>query len=126
MTDATHILVVDDEPDMCWALENILKLEGYHVTSATSGKKALRLAKDGDFEMAFIDVRLLDIDGIKLCRLIREALPETRAIAISGYLYHDDVVIQQGLEEGIFAEFISKPFDMDEIYRVVKKALQNY
>jgi len=123
MTYAAHILVVDDEPDICWALGNILQREDYHVTLVMNGKEALRLAKNRNFKVAFIDVKLLDMDGIELCRLLREAAPDTTRVVISGYLYRDDDVVQQGLKEGIFAEFIGKPFDLDEINQVVEKAL---
>ena len=123
MTYAAHILVVDDEPDICWVLGNILKRENYHVTLVMNGKEALRLAKERNFKIAFIDVKLLDMDGIELCRLLREAVPNTKRVAISGYLYRHDDDVQQGLKEGVFAEFIGKPFRLDEISQVVKKVL---
>lgn len=123
MTYAAHILVVDDEPDICWALGNILQREDYHVTLVMNGKEALQLAKDMNFKVAFIDVKLLDMDGIELCRLIREVAPDTTRVVISGYLYRDDDVVQQGLKEGVFAEFIGKPFNLDEINQVVEKVL---
>ena len=125
MADAPHILVVDDEPDMCWALENILKREGYRITSVMSGKKALRLTKVGDFKIAFIDVRLPDIEGIRLSQLISEVAPEIQVILISGYLYQDDNAVQVGLKEGAYVGFVGKPFDLDEIRLAVEKALGN-
>ena len=123
MTDLPHILVVEDEPDMSWALENTLKEEGYRITLTAHGKEALRLAKDGNFKIALIDAKLLDMDGIKLCRQIRQLAPETRVILISGYLYRGDKVVQDGLKDGVFRAFIGKPFDIDEVRRVVKEAL---
>ena len=67
------------------------------------GKEALRLAKNRSFKVAFIDVKLLDMDGIELCRLIREVAPDTTRVVISGYFYRDNDVVQQGLKEGVFA-----------------------
>lgn len=123
MTYAAHILVVDDEPDICWALGNILKREDCHVTMVMDGKEALQVAKDMNFKVAFIDVKLLDMDGIELCRLLREVAPDTMRVVISGYFYQDDDIVQQGLKEGVFAEFIGKPFNLDEISQVVEKVL---
>lgn len=123
MADLPHILVVDDEPDMCWLLENLLVGEGYRVTSAMDGKEALRLTKTGDFKMALIDLNLPDINGIELSRLIREVDPEIKPVVLSGYLYREDKLIQQCLSEGVFVGFIGKPCDADEILQVVKKAL---
>ena len=81
------------------------------------------MAKNRSFKVAFIDAKLLDMDGIELCRLIREAAPDTTRVVISGYFYRDDDVVQQGLKEGVFAEFIGKPFNLDEINKVVEKVL---
>ena len=125
MTDLPHILVVDDETDMSWVLENTLKNEGYRITSTEHGKEGLRLAKDENFKIALIDAKLLDMDGIKLCRQIRQIAPETRVILISGYLYQGDKVVQEGLKDCVFAAFIGKPFDIDELRMVVKEALRD-
>ena len=123
MADIPHILVVDDEADMCWALEHLLEREGYRVTSATSGKEALRSAKDGRFDVAFVDVRLADMGGVELSRQIKGVSPGTEIVLISGYLYEDDAAVQLGLKEGAYAGFIGKPFDLDEIRLAVRKAL---
>ena len=63
--------------------------------------------------------------GIKLCRQIRQLAPETQVILISGYLYQGDKVVQDGLKDGVFAAFIGKPFDIDDLRMVVKEALRN-
>ncbi|MCG2727207.1 MAG: response regulator [Candidatus Methanoperedenaceae archaeon] len=123
MTYEDRILVVDDESDICWAIGNILKREGYHITLFVKGKDALRLAKDMDFKIAFIVVKFLDMNWIKLCQMIKEASPETLVVVVSGYLYPDDDVVLQGLEEGIFEKFISKPFNLAQICQVVKNEL---
>ena len=119
-----HILVVDDEPDMCWILENILSSEGYQVTTATSGRKALELVGTNPFQVALIDVKLPDKDGIELATRISEMDAGIVIVMISGYFYPEDRAIQQGLAQGLYVGFISKPFELSEICSAVEKALE--
>lgn len=119
-----HILVVDDEPDICWVLENILKSEGYQVTAVTSGREALELAREKRFKVAFIDAKLPDVDGVELSNQIKEINPKAAIVIISGYFYPEDKAIEEGLTQGRYAGFVSKPFDLDEIRLAAKEALK--
>ena len=56
-------LIVDDEPDMCWILEHVLRQEACSVKKATSGKEAMALMKLNKFRMAFVDLKLRDMEG---------------------------------------------------------------
>ncbi|MBU4403964.1 MAG: response regulator [Actinobacteria bacterium] len=123
MTDKAKILVIDDELNVCWVLGNVLSGLGCRVTFVTNGREALKEVKHGNFRIAFIDIKLTDMNGIDLCRLIREDAPDTRLILISGFYSPNDDIIQQGLKEGLFAEFIGKPFTPDQISQAVKEAL---
>ncbi|KAF0249659.1 MAG: response regulator with CheY-like receiver AAA-type ATPase and DNA-binding domain [bacterium] len=114
-------LVVDDEIDMCWALENILKTNGLCLKSAVSGQEALQLIKLYHFQLAFLDAKLPDIDGLELARLIKIANPTIPIMMISGYFYKDDVMVQKALSEDLICGFISKPFLHSEIIKVLKR-----
>ena len=117
MSEKPHVLIVDDEADMCWALENVLKLEGYKTHTATSGKEGLELIRQlhPNIGMLFLDVKLPDIDGLKLSVTIRQQYPEIKIIIITGYYYRDSEAIQQGLANSLFDGFIGKPFNISEI-----------
>lgn len=117
------ILVVDDEPDMCWALENILSPEGYQIATATSGKKALELANETRFEVVFIDAKLPDVDGLELSSRIKETNPQAAIVMISGFFYREDQAIDERLENELCVSFIAKPFDLDEVRLAAKKAV---
>ena len=121
MTDPGElILIVDDEPDMCWALEHLLNKRGYTTRKALSAQEALKLMDQHRFACAFLDAKLPDMDGLELARRIREIAPETRIIMVSGYFYRDDVFIQDAISHGLIRDFISKPFLQEEIRRVSK------
>jgi len=111
------ILIVDDEPEMCWALENILSKTGWRVVKALSGLEALRLAETHELALAFVDAKLPDMEGLELARRLREIAPGLRIVMVSGYFYKDDDAVQKALSEKIIADFIGKPFKNEDILR---------
>jgi CheY-like chemotaxis protein len=113
------ILIVDDEPDMCWALEHLLNKQGYVTRKALSAQEALKLMEAHRFACAFLDAKLPDMDGLELARRIRERAPDMRLLMVSGYFYRDDVSIQEAISQGLIVDFISKPFLQAEILRVL-------
>ena len=121
--NGARILVVDDEKDMCWALNKILQLEGFGVTTAVSARAAIAAAKKKSFKVAFLDAKLPDVDGVELARQLRSLRPEIRCVLISGYLYNDDHIVQAGLEQGNICTFVSKPFLIHEVMRALQAAL---
>jgi len=119
-----RILVIDDEPDMCWALENILRPTGYAVTTATTGAEALELLAGEPYAAAFVDVKLPDMDGLELAASIRQRSPHTAIVLISGYYYQEDKTITERLQEDLFIGFISKPFDLKEVRLMAHQAVE--
>ena len=114
------ILIVDDEPDMCWALEYLLNKRGYITRKALSAQEALKLMEEHRFACAFLDAKLPDMDGLELARRIRERAPDMRLLMVSGYFYRDDISIQEAISQELIVDFISKPFLQAEILRVLE------
>ena len=112
-------LVVDDELEMCWVLENILRKNGFICIKALNAQEAIALAERQSFRMAFLDAKLPDIDGIDLARQLKESHPRLPIVIVSGYFYQDDLTIEMALQSGLISAFISKPFAHDEIVRVI-------
>jgi len=113
-------LIVDDEPDMCWALEYMLKKNGILSKRALSGQEAISLMELNRFRAAFLDAKLPDIEGLDLARRLRDIDPVIHIVMISGYFYRDDNDVQNALAEGLIKGFIGKPFDHDEILKAIK------
>jgi DNA-binding NtrC family response regulator len=130
MHELATILVVDDEPDMGWALANILRPAGYAVATAATGSEALALiaGREPPYAVAFVDAKLPDADGLELAAQIRQQSPQTAIVLISGYFYREDSAITKGLNKNLFAGFVAKPFDLNEIRltarRVVEQAIE--
>jgi CheY-like chemotaxis protein len=121
MTKANRvILIVDDEPDMCWVLEHVLASQGLVTQKALGARETLKLVEQQSFACVFLDAKLPDMDGLELARGIREMAPGTPIIMVSGYFYRDDLAIQEAISQGLIRDFISKPFLQEEILQVLR------
>ncbi len=113
-------LIVDDEPDMCWAFQNLLAQNNILSQNTLNGQEALELIRKVNFKAVFVDAKLPDIDGLDLAKKIKEIAWDLRLIMVSGYFYRDDPAIRKALEEGLISDFVSKPFQNQEILSVLK------
>ena len=116
------ILVIDDEPDMLWVLESVLRSQNFNVLKASTGAEALALAPKTELEIAFLDAKLPDMEGLEIARLFKLSHPSTKLIMISGYYYEHDDKIQDALRTGLIVHFIPKPFSNAAIVEAVKTA----
>ncbi len=117
------ILIVDDDPDVCWALEHALRGLDVRCIRALDGKSALQAARSHRVALALLDAKLPDIDGLELARQIRCSDPGVAVMLISGYFYRDDRTIQAALEDGRICGFIGKPFLHAEIVEAIGRIL---
>lgn len=116
-------LIVDDEPDTCWALEHILRKQGLRTRRALSAEYALRQVQQRHYALALLDAKLPDMDGLELARRIRVIDPGILIIIVSGYFYQDAPIIQEAQATKLIQDFVAKPFQHEEITRAVRKAL---
>ena len=119
-----EILVVDDEKDICWALDKGLVDEGVHITQVHRGEDAIQAVRGRSFDAAIIDVKLPGKSGIEVSRLIRELAPRLPIVMISGYHYVEDQPIQEGIQRGAYQGFISKPFELDEVSALLRRLIK--
>ncbi|MGA2541787.1 MAG: response regulator [Verrucomicrobiota bacterium] len=113
-------LIVDDEPDLCWALENLLSSKGLPCQKAQTAQAALDLMKAHRFQLAFLDVTLPDMNGLELARRLRNLDPFLRVVIVSGYLSKEAAAMAQAQAEGLICACINKPFLHEEILRVIQ------
>ena len=117
------VLVVDDDPDICWALEHVLGGIDVRCVRALDGQAALRLAHLYHPVLALLDAKLPDVDGLELARRLRAADPGMAVLVVSGYFYKDDPVIQASLDGRLIDGFIEKPFSHRDVIEMVSSAL---
>ncbi len=124
MSQTQTVLVVDDEPDVRWALSMILRRNGFAVSQAGSGGEAMQYLAKSACDLILLDAKLGDIDGVELARRIRsETSCPAPVILVSGYFYKDDSLIVQTLASGLIAAFVTKPFRHDDIMNAVRAVL---
>lgn len=114
------ILVVEDEPALVDTLEYSLTRQGYDVSVAVDGLKALEVARQVNPDLIVLDVMLPNLDGFEVCRILRQ---ETSApiIMLTARVEEVDKVV--GLEVGA-DDYLTKPFSMRELMARVKALLR--
>ena len=117
------VLIVDDDPDICWALEHVLQGIGVRCIRALDGQSALQAVRLNLLALALLDAKLPDIDGLELAQQLRKVQPGIPIVVVSGYFYKDDPTIQAALEQGLIRGFIEKPFSHSDVVEIVKAAL---
>ena len=113
------ILVIDDEPDMCWVMQQILLCEGHQSDAVTTAQDALARVGQRAYWCALVDLKLPDMDGRELVRQLRTVCPALPCVLVTGYLYTDDEAVQADLSAGVIVGFIAKPFTIEQIRGVL-------
>src|SRR5688572_9027625 len=116
-----RIMVVDDEEAIRSGLAEILVEEGYVVEQAGTGEAALARLREELFDLVCTDVRMPGMDGLELTERVKQESPETEVIVITGFASLQSAVdaVKRGAED-----YLSKPFDLDEVRLTVKRALE--
>lgn len=117
-----NILVVDDEKEICNAIEIYLKREGFNVYKAFDGIEALEILEENKVHLIILDVMMPKLDGIKTCLKIREK-ENIPIIILSAKSENLDKII--GLNSGA-DDYITKPFNHLELIARVKSQLRRY
>jgi len=118
-----RILVVDDEVDLVETVRYSLELEGYDVLVAYNGEEALNQARKENPDLILLDLMLPKLDGYKVCRLLKfdERYKHIPILMLTAKIQEKDKVT--GMETGA-NEYITKPFEMDELMKKVKGYLK--
>jgi DNA-binding NtrC family response regulator len=115
-----NILIVDDEPDMCWVVSQIIQSQGLNVVTAYTGEDACFKLANGDFSVVFLDAKLPDMDGLDVARHINTMkVGKPCVVLVSGYHYQDDPVVRNAQVEGIICYFLAKPFTNEELLSIL-------
>ncbi len=117
----SRILVVDDEHLIRWSLEQSLKKQGYEVMTAASGEDALRLVQDESPELMLLDIQLPGMDGLQVLEKVKELDGEIIVVMVTALGVLETAV--KAMRLGAY-DYINKPFNLDELSIIVKKALE--
>lgn len=121
MTTAAYMLLVDDEEELRFTLQESLENANHHVTAVANAMRAREAVNHGKFDIAILDIRLPDGSGIELLKEFKEADPNMGIILMTGYAEVDSAVeaIRLGADD-----FLKKPFDHNELLVRVEELLK--
>ncbi|MBW1642162.1 MAG: response regulator [Deltaproteobacteria bacterium] len=120
MITTPKILIVDDDPRMCESMKSLLSIEDYDITTTCSGKEALSLISENEYDVALMDIILPDIGGLKLMEQLNKRTHNTLVINITGSSNLDSAI--GALRRGAY-DYLRKPFEHDELLKTVQNAL---
>jgi DNA-binding NtrC family response regulator len=120
MEKSARILIIDDDENIRKVLQAILEDEGYVIETADTAKKGIEKSEKAFYNLALIDVRLPDMEGIELLTKLHETKPKMRKIIVTGFPTMQNAVA--ALNKGADG-FVLKPFDVEKILLTIKEQL---
>jgi DNA-binding NtrC family response regulator len=116
-----RILVVDDDETIRRTMKAILEDEGYTVDLAATGKEAIQKSEKTAYNIALLDIRLPDIEGVELLKQLKDTVPRTRKVMVTGYPSMQNAIA--ALNKNADA-YLVKPVDVEKLLATVRDQLQ--
>ncbi|MFH1865352.1 MAG: response regulator, partial [Candidatus Eisenbacteria bacterium] len=116
-----RLLIVDDEEIMRQFLNEVLKDEGYDIDLAASGKEALKRMNDSEYDIVLTDIVMPELDGLGVVAATKDLSYNPSVIVMTGYASMETAV--ESMKLGA-ADYITKPFNIDQIRIIVKNAVE--
>lgn len=123
MTDPTvpaRLLLVDDEIGYLEVLSKRLTRRGYEVTTASSGTEAIRALRQWEFDLAVVDLKMEDMDGIEVLKVFKKMDPSLRVIMLTGH--GSERAAREGISQGAF-DYLIKPVGLKRLVETISAAL---
>jgi DNA-binding NtrC family response regulator len=116
------VLVVDDDVEMCGLLSDVLKEEAFSVVTTNDSLEASKLLKREEFDIVITDLKMKGLKGLDLLEETKQISPLTPVVIITAFGTIESAI--QAIKMGAY-DYVTKPFQMDELVLTVKKALEN-
>lgn len=118
--EPTKVLAIDDDPDICFYIQEILERNNCVVTLTERGREALRLLTTETFDIVMADVRLPDLDGVSILEHVRLSGSEIPFVLITGFSENDPII--SSLRLGA-VDYLTKPFTPSDLEKSLRRAL---
>ncbi len=118
--DTIRILLVDDEVGYLEVLSKRLRRRGFDVTTASSGADAIQALRDHDFDVAVLDVKMEDLDGIEVLKIFKRMVPALSVIMLTGH--GSERAARDGLALGAF-DYLMKPVELEDLLERIHACL---
>lgn len=114
-----HVLLIDDEVGYVNVLANRMTKRGLVVEKATSGAEAIQTVRRRDFDVAILDLKMEDMDGIEVLRVLKQMDPRMAVIMLTGH--GSQTAAREGIRQGAF-DYLLKPCDLDDLLEKIREA----
>ncbi len=114
-----RILLVDDEICYVNVLSNRLSKRNITATKAFSGTEAIQALRKQDFDVVILDLKLEDMDGIEVLKILKKMDPEVNVIMLTGH--GSEEAAKNGIKEGAY-DYLTKPCELDELIEKIREA----
>ncbi|HEX3031376.1 MAG TPA: sigma-54 dependent transcriptional regulator [Bacillota bacterium] len=118
---AATTLIIDDEEHMGWIIAKALERENYRCLTATSGSEGISVFNSHSPDLVILDLRLPDMNGIDVLKIIKKEQPQVPVIIITAHGTVETAI--EAMKAGA-ADYISKPFDMEELKLIIRRSLE--
>jgi DNA-binding response OmpR family regulator len=116
-----RVLVVDDDKTIQTTMKAILEDEGYTVDLASTGQEAINKTQATAYNIALLDIRLPDMDGVELLKRLKDPVPKTRKIMVTGFPSTQNAV---AAVNGQADAYIIKPVDIEKLLETIRAQLK--
>ncbi|MDQ1238428.1 MAG: two-component system, response regulator RegA [Thermodesulfobacteriota bacterium] len=114
-----RLLLVDDEQGYVDILSKRLTKRNFHVTTALSGAAGIKALRGDDFDVAVLDLKMEDMDGIEVLKVFKKMVPELSVIMLTGH--GSEQAAREGIEFGAF-DYLTKPCELEELIEKITEA----
>jgi len=121
LPDRIRLLFVDDEKDFVEVITKRLSKKGFDVTKAFSGPEALQAMRRADFDIVVLDLKMEEMDGIEVLKILGKMAPGLPVIILTGH--GSEVSAREGVKCGA-VEYLTKPCDFEELVGKIKQVLK--
>jgi DNA-binding NtrC family response regulator len=117
--DRIKLLLVDDEVPYVKILTKRLTKRNFEVTATFSGAEGIQAARKDDFDVAVLDLKMEDADGIEVLRIFKRMAPKMEVIMLTGH--GSEQAAREGVQYGAF-DYLTKPCDLEDLVEKIKEA----
>ena len=117
-----RLLLVDDEKEFVTVLSNRLRKRGIDVGKATCGATAIQALRRQDFDVAVLDLKMEDMDGIEVLKIFKKMVPEMPIIILTGH--GSDQAVKEGIAHGAY-DYLMKPCDIEDLLEKIREAVHS-
>jgi DNA-binding NtrC family response regulator len=120
-TPQISLLLVDDEVGFVEVLSKRITRRGMTVTAASSGSEAIQALRRRDFDVAVLDLKMEDMDGIEVLKIFKKMAPAMPVIMLTGH--GSESSAREGIKFGAF-DYLTKPYELEDLIQKIREAIR--